>query len=236
MTEANREGEIIIRAHRMGDKIRISFQDNGPGIAPEHLDRIFYPFFTTREIGEGSGLGLSVAYGIIHRHGGNLWAENVNGGGAALHIELPISSGVLKADANAPGREQAAIPLKRLLEVNNEPEFRELLALTLSPEGYQVDRAEDGNQAWDMVQRQAYDCILLNIFMPVMDGRQLYTLIKSYSADLARKCIFVTGATRSPEILEFIAATGNRSCYKPFSLGEIRRLVLELSYESMLRA
>jgi PAS domain S-box-containing protein len=236
MTEAHGGGEIIIRAHRTGDKIRISIQDNGPGVAPEQLDGIVYPFVTTREIGEITGHGSSVVYAIIHRHGGDLWAESVPGVGATHHIELPISPGAIELEANAPEPEQAAIPVRRLLVVNNEPEFRELLALTLSPESYRVDRAKDGNEAWDMVRRQAYDCILQNIFMPGMDGRQLYTLIKGYNADLARKCIFVTGATRSPEVLEFIAATGNRSVYKPFSLGEIRTMVLESSYDVTARS
>ncbi len=69
---------------------RIEVLDTGPGIPPEHLPRIFDPFFTTKPPGEGSGLGLSVSYGIISEHAGRLWGENRPGGGAAFIIELPL--------------------------------------------------------------------------------------------------------------------------------------------------
>ena len=66
--------------------------DNGAGIATEALPRVFDPFFTTKPPGEGSGLGLSVSYGIVTEHGGRLWAENRPEGGAAFYIELPLES------------------------------------------------------------------------------------------------------------------------------------------------
>jgi len=72
------------------DKVLVEVLDNGPGIPTEALPRIFDPFFTTKPPGEGSGLGLSVSYGIIGQHGGRLYAENRREGGAAFSIELPI--------------------------------------------------------------------------------------------------------------------------------------------------
>jgi len=65
-------------------------RDSGPGIAPSVLPKIFDPFFTTKAPGEGSGLGLSVSYGIIAEHGGRLRADNAEGGGAVFLIELPL--------------------------------------------------------------------------------------------------------------------------------------------------
>jgi signal transduction histidine kinase len=92
MTEAHAGGQIIIRACQSGDRIRISIEDDGPGILAERLTRIFDPFFTTKEVGKGTGLGLSLAHGIIHQHGGELWAESVVGEGATFHLELPTIS------------------------------------------------------------------------------------------------------------------------------------------------
>jgi C4-dicarboxylate-specific signal transduction histidine kinase len=70
----------------------IAVLDNGPGIASEALPRVFDPFFTTKPPGEGSGLGLSVSYGIVTEHGGRLWAEQRPEGGAAFFLELPLES------------------------------------------------------------------------------------------------------------------------------------------------
>jgi signal transduction histidine kinase len=70
----------------------LSFADTGPGIPPEIVDKIFEPFFTTKRPGEGTGLGLSVAYGIVQQHGGIIRAENSPVGGAVFVVQLPLES------------------------------------------------------------------------------------------------------------------------------------------------
>ena len=80
---------LILRVRPRRDRVVIEVIDNGSGIPPEILPRIFDPFFTTKPPGEGSGLGLSVSYGIIGQHGGRLYAENRSEGGAAFVVELP---------------------------------------------------------------------------------------------------------------------------------------------------
>jgi len=80
---------LILRVRPWRDRVVIEVVDNGPGIPPEILPRIFDPFFTTKPPGEGSGLGLSVSYGIVGQHGGRLYAENRPEGGAAFVVELP---------------------------------------------------------------------------------------------------------------------------------------------------
>ena len=82
--------ELIVGVSADDAHARIDVLDSGPGIMPEVLPRIFDPFFTTKPPGEGSGLGLSVSYGIVAEHRGRLWAENRPEGGAAFHIELPL--------------------------------------------------------------------------------------------------------------------------------------------------
>ena len=80
---------LILRVRPRRDRVVIEVIDNGSGIPPEILPRIFDPFFTTKPPGEGSGLGLSVSYGIIGQHGGRLYAANRSEGGAAFVGELP---------------------------------------------------------------------------------------------------------------------------------------------------
>ncbi len=68
--------------------LEFRIEDTGPGISPEHMDKLFDPFYTTKEEGKGTGLGLSICQGIIESHGGVIWAENVPGGGAAFIVQL----------------------------------------------------------------------------------------------------------------------------------------------------
>ncbi|MEE8414530.1 MAG: ATP-binding protein, partial [Dehalococcoidales bacterium] len=89
MTEAHGRGTLTITTEQVGDTVRASFADDGPGIARENIGHLFDPFFTTKEIGKGTGLGLSIAYGIITEHGGRIYAESEPGKGATFIVELP---------------------------------------------------------------------------------------------------------------------------------------------------
>lgn len=90
MRAANRTDPAIhVSAEWVGERLCVTVRDNGPGIAPENLARVFEPFFTTREIGQGLGLGLSISYGVIERHGGRLVAESAEGEWTKMIFDLP---------------------------------------------------------------------------------------------------------------------------------------------------
>jgi PAS domain S-box-containing protein len=93
MSEAHERGTMTIITERIGDSVRASLADDGPGISKESMSRLFSPFFTTKEVGQGTGLGLSICHGIITEHGGRIYAESELGKGAAFIIELPIRQG-----------------------------------------------------------------------------------------------------------------------------------------------
>lgn len=85
-------GHITVTTRREGEWAKISITDDGPGIHPGNLRQIFYPFFTTKQTGEGSGLGLSTCYGIVTNHKGLIYAENNETGGATFTVELPLAN------------------------------------------------------------------------------------------------------------------------------------------------
>jgi two-component system NtrC family sensor kinase len=91
MLQAHGRGTLTITTERVGDIVRASLADDGPGIAPENLGHILDPFFTTKEVGKGTGLGLSICHGIITEHDGRIYAESQLGKGATLVIELPVA-------------------------------------------------------------------------------------------------------------------------------------------------
>lgn len=91
MIEAHQKGTITIITENAGKNIRVSISDDGPGITPENMKRLFSPFFTTKALGKGTGLGLSICQGIIAEHGGRIWAESEPGTGATFKVEIPCA-------------------------------------------------------------------------------------------------------------------------------------------------
>jgi len=90
---AERKPQITVKAAIDGERLRVMVQDNGPGIAPENLGRVFEPFFTTREVGQGLGLGLSICYSVVQRHGGLLAVESVADEFTRFSFDLPRAAG-----------------------------------------------------------------------------------------------------------------------------------------------
>jgi two-component system NtrC family sensor kinase len=90
MLEAHGRGRLTISTEQVGNTVRVSIADDGLGISPDNMKKLFTPFFTTREVGEGSGLGLSVCHGIVTEHGGKIYATSEFGKGATFVVELPV--------------------------------------------------------------------------------------------------------------------------------------------------
>lgn len=91
MLGAHNKGALTITTKQAGDIVRVSIADDGSGISPENMRKLFTPFFTTKPAGKGTGLGLSICYGIVTEHGGKLYAESELGKGTTFIIELPVS-------------------------------------------------------------------------------------------------------------------------------------------------
>src|SRR3989338_2432324 len=93
-------GDVWIKTQKKGENVLISIRDTGKGISEENMKKLFTPFFTTKPIGQGAGLGLSISYGIIEKHNGLIWAESKVGAGTTFNIELPLG-GPKEEDAKA---------------------------------------------------------------------------------------------------------------------------------------
>ena len=91
MNEAHGRGKLIIKTREIKDYVGVLLADDGPGISPENVDKVFDPFFTTRGDRGGTGLGLSACHGIVTEHGGKIYVRSKPGKGATFFIELPLS-------------------------------------------------------------------------------------------------------------------------------------------------
>ena len=116
----------------------------------------------------------------------------------------------------------------RLLIVDDEPMIRDLLAQALERRSFSVDVAEEAEVAWSRLQTTDYDCILLDLNVPRMGGKELYKLINTLDNLLGEKVIFMSGDTVSPDIRAFLGSTQNSVLSKPFDLNELYCRVSEV--------
>jgi len=227
MLAANGRGTLVVRTwHDVGrEAVVFEVNDDGPGIAPDLKSKVFDPFFTTKDVGKGTGLGLTVAYAIIQEHGGRIWVESRNGGGASFFVQLP--TGETEAEQPPPG---PAPPVRvrnvgaTVLLVEDEPALAAALAEGLKDAGFVVDRAGDGEEALSRVRGRSYDLIVCDLKMPRVDGIEFYRTIAAANPLLTRRVVFVTGTwwapTRSASSRKAVAAgspsrSGSPTCCAP---------------------
>jgi CheY-like chemotaxis protein len=220
-----------VGGERVGDSIRIGtaarvehgqtwvvvkVADNGPGIPRDVLPRIFEPFFTTKRVGEGTGLGLSVSYGIVEQHGGRLSVES-RSGHTVFTIELPAAP-MRPRGAEAAGMATAGSGHGRhALVVDDEPGVIDLVTTLLRQAGWRVDVARGGRDALARLRTMRYDVVLSDVRMPDGSGEELYRVIISEQADLRRRFLFMTGDTANPDAWRFLEETRVPVIEKPFT-------------------
>ena len=221
---------VTSRFDRTADEIRITVADNGPGI-PRHLRaRVFEPYFTTKPVGTGLGVGLAVSLGIVEAHGGTLTVDCPIDGGAVFTIALPV--GAVDANVSDAGSSPKATTASHtILVVDDEAEIRETLAAILTGARHRVVTAGSGREALERMAAEHYDVILTDIRMPDIDGQALYQEIAQRWPTRAGSVVFVTGDTLASTLREFVAESGRPVIEKPFLPAEVRRIVAELAME-----
>ncbi len=169
------KGSVEIRARGAGGWVRLEVSDTGPGIPQEIQEHIFEPFFTTKPKGQGTGLGLSVVYGIVTQNGGRVEVDSEPGRGARFVIELPAAGGAAHPE-EAPRQEvegRARLDAE-LLVVEDQPEVRRFVAEVLRAAGCRVHEAEDAEEALRLAERErGIELLLTDVSMPGMNGEEL---------------------------------------------------------------
>jgi len=226
---AGREMSALdIKTYRKDNSILIEFEDNGPGIPDKYIKKIFDPFFTTKEPGKGTGLGLSVAYGIIREHNGAISVESKPGTGTKFIVMLPMAETLEPMPTKTVGRVKPFHGNKRILVVDDEASVRDLLSEALSEGGFHVDTASNGREAIDIIVKQAYDVVIVDIKMPVADGREFFSYAQKYDPGVAEKVIFITGDILNTDTRSFVRTVKNRFIEKPFDIDVLLRMINDM--------
>jgi two-component system cell cycle sensor histidine kinase/response regulator CckA len=218
-----------------GDYVRIDIVDTGSGIAPEIADRIFEPFFSTKPVGAGTGLGLATVYGIVKQSGGHVVIASKLGEGTTFSVFLPRYAESASAAARREGVEETARDLTgagTILLVEDEDAVRLFSARALRNKGYKVIEARSGEAALVIMGQdgEPIDLLITDVVMPEMDGPALVEEVRQRRPDM--KVIFISGYAESAfrqqasdgSMLHFLA--------KPFSLKQLATKVKDVLEEA----
>lgn len=214
--------------------VRLSVRDSGSGIDPASLSRLFEPFFSTRERGRGSGLGLSTVYGIVKQCEGFIFADSHPGQGSVFHVyfpqvEPPSGRRVSSGEMRLPSQDEPAADARQLiLLVEDEELVRSLAEQILTDRGYAVITASNGAEALEAATRleQGVDLLLTDIVMPGMSGLDLAQRLQRRDPRL--RVLFMSGYADSPLLRVGLAQEGAAFLQKPFSADVLDRRIRDL--------
>jgi two-component system NtrC family sensor kinase len=213
---------LTLRTATRADVVHIEVEDTGGGIAPEAMNQIFNPFFTTKPLGKGTGLGLSISLGIVSEHGGRIWAENA-GLGARFVIELPLVEGSVRSPsivlpATAPSRPESLT----ILVADDEEPLRAALGTYLASLGHSVVTVGSGSEAiWRAEGDECFDVVLLDLRMPDVSGQDVFERWRRERRELSERVVFITGDIVSADLQSFLRSSGRPYVAKPFEFSAI---------------
>lgn len=225
--EAGWPGTIWIRTATEKGQVRLEFRDNGTGL--REPERVFDPFYTTKEVGQGTGLGLSVCYGIIEEHQGTIRAENWDQG-ARFVITLPTGDPAGLEESPEKQSDLCDVQQKQqVLVVDDEEPLVDLQTLFLRDLGVAADGVNSGEKAIAYIQAHKVDLIISDVRMPgAVDGIQLYQWIERNRPELLKRFLFVSGDMIGMNIGEFFLKCTASRIQKPFEWDDYSRLVRQM--------
>jgi two-component system NtrC family sensor kinase len=206
-----RPRRITIETARIENRVVLGVHDTGPGVPPELVANLFTPFFTTKPAGQGTGLGLSLSYGLVQSHGGTLAYEDGPDGGAEFTIELPA------AELPKQGAAAAAVERKRrILIVDDDPTAHRVVAALFATDRYRVESARNGAEGLAMAAAADYDMVIVDATLAAPSGRPFVQELREADPRWTDRLVVVGGGNEE------------RRVSKPFDLRRLRALADEI--------
>jgi len=205
----------------------LGVRDTGPGV-PQHLaPYLFTPFFTTKAPGEGTGLGLSLSYGLVKAHQGTLTYHPAANAGAEFQVTLPRFEGRVPPQAE-PSSEGATSPPegRRILVVDEDPAVHRLVTALFAPDGHAVEAARSGEQALRLAREGAYDLIIADIRMAAGSAERFTDALLQACPEVRSRLVVVCSGEE--ELSGLPAGHPLRRVTKPFNLRDLRTVAQEI--------
>jgi signal transduction histidine kinase/CheY-like chemotaxis protein len=218
-------GTITVRTRRSSTgRAVIEIIDNGQGISPQHLGRIFEPYFTTKTQGEGTGLGLFVSLGIVRSFGGELEVESDAGKGTTMRVNLPATEFV-EVFEPSPSQMLALVPRRaKILVIDDEPVVARAMRRMLPD--HEVSIALDAAHALQAFEQGGLmDVIICDLMMPDISGVDLYVRACDRWPELKPRFLFMTGGAVTPKAKELLQQAEVRCLHKPVRHEELLAMI-----------
>jgi signal transduction histidine kinase/CheY-like chemotaxis protein len=227
---AQEQGQVVIRTRTAGDVVTLDIEDNGPGVPLANRERIFDSFFSTKGIGEGTGLGLFVCRNIARDFGGDINVEDRPTGGARFHLHLPVRSE--KAAPRPTAHRPIATPWPglpgRILVVDDEPLLEQALADMLRRAGHQVTSVRSGAEALEiLLSPEPFDLVFCDLMMRGMTGMELASTLELRAPHRLARFVFMTGGAFTEQARVFLEDHRRQTVDKPFDIVEETRKRLQ---------
>ncbi|MFY2556333.1 ATP-binding protein [Corallococcus terminator] len=214
---------VTLSTRVVGPWVVVEVSDTGHGMTPEVAERVFEPFFTTRAVGEGSGLGLSTSLGMVRSMRGELTVSTTPGVGSTFSVRLPVTEAV--PDAVAKGATQDVPVRKRVLVVDDEPQLASLLRRLLGKH-HEVVVRHSGREALALLEQDAdFDRVFCDLMMADVTGMDLHAELLSRGPELLSRFVFMTGGAFTERARTFLQTVPLPRIEKPFDPGTLRALV-----------
>jgi nitrogen-specific signal transduction histidine kinase/ActR/RegA family two-component response regulator len=215
-------------AMKPGRYVKLCVRDTGTGMSPEVRERIYEPFFTTKEKGKGTGLGLSTVYGIVTQSRGNICVHSEQGIGTTFEIYLPKVDESVEEMREKVTREELSHGRESILVVEDEEDVRSLLVQVLERQGYTVSETSCGEDALELgkKRKEPIDMILTDVVMPGMSGRQLVNQLLPLHPKT--KVLYMSGYTDNEIFHHGVLEEGTNYIQKPFTIDGLARQVREV--------
>jgi len=219
---------IVTRAENDGRDVVLEVSDTGPGIPDSVRARIFEPFFTTKAEGEGTGLGLSVSYGIVGAHGGTIVVASSSSAGTTFRVTVPAleSTSSTGESSTADAAPRRTLVGRSVLFVDDESALRDGVEAFGAVRGFTVLTAKDGAQGLDVLRRVSVDAVVCDLRMPGMDGPTFHAVLQREAPLLAARTVFVTGDVVSATARQ--ASRRQPILTKPFALETLEATIAAL--------
>jgi signal transduction histidine kinase/CheY-like chemotaxis protein len=214
---------VTAEAEADAEGVVVRISDTGTGMTPAVRDRIFDPFYTTKDIGSGTGLGLSVSLGIVAALGGRIEVESQPGHGSTFAVHLRAVTSPLPAPPTTTPPTTIPVDGGRVLVIDDEPVVARTMARLLAPLATEV--VTNGRDALAACTRADYDAIVCDVLMPAVTGMELYDQLRATAPALAARIVFVTGGAFTDEARAFLARVPNPVLEKPVAADALRAAI-----------
>lgn len=222
-TSSSARPRVTVSARRTDGQVLVAVEDEGCGIPPEHLPRIFDPYFTTRESDRSTGLGLALCDEIARKHRGKLTVSSTVGAGSRFVLDLPVDTGlasfIASSDPTPPPEVAPREPTRqRVLVIDDEPLLIKSFARMLRTH-HEVETALGGVEGLELLDRDdAFDVVFCDLMMPRVDGVELHEVVRARHPRLETRLVFLTGGVFTERVEDFLAEHEPRLIEKPVSL------------------